>query len=88
MSESIVQVVGVVAGILTSVALLPQVVKVYREKRSEQISIGYLVTLMSGQSLWIVYGILRSDTPVVATNIFSITVSLVMLVLGIKYKDK
>ncbi|HMJ70261.1 MAG TPA: SemiSWEET transporter [Cyclobacteriaceae bacterium] len=88
MSESLVQIVGVVAGILTSVSLLPQVVKVYREKSSEQISIGYIITLMSGLLLWIVYGILRSDTPVIATNVFSISVSVVMLVLGIKYKDK
>jgi len=86
MSDSPQQIIGIAAGILTSVALIPQVVKVYREKKSEQISIGYVCVLMCGQALWIVYGIVKSDIPVVATNIFSLTVSIVMMVLGIKYK--
>jgi MtN3 and saliva related transmembrane protein len=86
MSESSQQIIGIIAGILTSVALIPQVVKVYREKKSEQISIGYVIVLMAGQAMWIVYGFVKSDIPVVATNIFSLGVSIVMIVLGIKYK--
>lgn len=88
MNDTWSQIVGITAGILTSVALLPQVIKIYREKKSEQISIGYLVVLMAGQSLWIVYGIMKSDIPVVGTNIFSISVSVLTIILGIKYKSR
>jgi MtN3 and saliva related transmembrane protein len=86
--DSFVQIVGIGAGFFTSVSLLPQVFKVYREKRAEQISIAYLITLMTGLGLWVVYGFLRSDIPVIVTNIFSLAVSIVMTVLGLKYKHR
>lgn len=86
MSDFLQQTIGIVAGILTSVALIPQVVKVYREKKSEQISIGYVIVLTCGQALWIVYGVVKSDIPVITTSIFALSVSIVLMVLGIKYK--
>jgi MtN3 and saliva related transmembrane protein len=86
MNESAIQWVGVAAGVLTSVSLLPQVIKIQREKKADDISIPYLVTLLAGLCLWIVYGSLREDIPVIATNIFSTLVSVVAIVLGLKYK--
>lgn len=86
MNESTIQWFGIAAGVLTSVSLLPQVVKIQKEKKAESISIPYLLTLLSGLCLWIVYGFLRKDTPVIATNIFSMLVSVVTIVLGLKYK--
>ena len=88
MSESTIQWIGIAAGTLTSIALLPQVFKIYREKKADNISIPYLVILFAGLALWIVYGISRSDIPVIATNIFSALVSIVTLVLGVKYKKQ
>jgi MtN3 and saliva related transmembrane protein len=86
MSETGIQWVGIAAGVLTSVALLPQVIKIQREKKANDISISYLATLFSGLCLWVVYGFLRQDIPVIATNIFSMIVSVVTIVLGLKYK--
>lgn len=87
MSETAIQWIGVVAGVLTSVSLLPQVIKIQREKKADAISIPYLVTLIAGLTVWIVYGFLREDIPVIATNIFSMLVSVVTIVLGLKYKN-
>lgn len=88
MSEATIQWFGIAAGVLTSVSLLPQVVKIEKEKKADDISIPYLLTLFSGLCLWIVYGFLRMDIPVIATNIFSMLVSVVTIVLGLKYKKK
>lgn len=88
MSESNIQLIGIAAGVLTSAALLPQLYKIKREKRSDDISIGYLITLLSGPCLWITYGSLRKDIPVIVTNIFSMLVSVATIVLGVKYKKK
>lgn len=87
MDDLWIEILGIVAGILTSVSLIPQVVKVYREKKSEQISVPFILILMSGQVLWISYGIAKKDIPVIATNIFSMIVSIVTLILGIRYKS-
>jgi MtN3 and saliva related transmembrane protein len=82
------QIVGIVAGILTASSLLPQVIKTLKEKKAAEVSKGMLITLMSGVALWIYYGILREDMPIIVTNCFSLMVNIAMMVLRIKYGDK
>jgi MtN3 and saliva related transmembrane protein len=80
------QVVGIAAGICTSVSLIPQLVKLIREKKAEDISLFYLIILFIGIALWIWYGVLRDDVPIIATNGFSLAVNALVIVLGIRYK--
>ena len=80
--------VGIIAGILTATSMLPQVIKVFKEKKAEDISLLMLIVLLSGIALWIVYGIMRNDLPIIATNAFSLLVNLVLMVLRIKYKKR
>ena len=80
--------VGIIAGVLTASSMLPQVIKVFKEKKAEDISLLMLIVLLSGISLWIVYGVMRKDMPIIATNAFSLLVNLVLIVLRIKYKKK
>jgi MtN3 and saliva related transmembrane protein len=80
--------VGIVAGLFTATSLLPQLIKLIREKKAEDISLFFLVILFCGVGLWIWYGILREDIPIIATNSFSLLVNVSMIVLGIKYKKE
>jgi MtN3 and saliva related transmembrane protein len=80
--------VGIIAGVFTAVSLLPQLIKLIREKKAEDISLFFLIILFFGLGLWIWYGILRDDLPIIATNAFSLLVNLLMIILGIKYKRK
>ncbi|GAB4091831.1 SemiSWEET family sugar transporter [Flaviaesturariibacter terrae] len=82
------QIVGIVAGILTATSLLPQVIKTLKEKKAEDVALGMLITLMGGVALWIVYGFLRKDLPIIVTNCFSLLVNILMMVLRVKYGDK
>lgn len=77
---------GIIAGIFTSVSLLPQLIKIIKEKQVEDLSIGMFVTLMVGLSLWVVYGIMRNDMPIIITNSFSVFLNCFILVLRFKYK--
>ena len=86
MSDKYIQVLGIVAGIFTAVSLLPQLVKLIKTRRAEDISIFYLVILFIGVTLWIAYGFFRKDIPIIATNIFTFALNLAILVLGIRYK--
>jgi MtN3 and saliva related transmembrane protein len=81
-----VQIIGIVAGILTASSLIPQVVKTIKEKKAEDVSILMLFTLQAGIILWIVYGIKRDDFPIIITNSFSLLVNITMVVLRFKYK--
>lgn len=82
------QIIGLAAGILTSSSLIPQLVKTIKEKKAEDISLFFLLTLMAGIGLWIVYGFKRDDYPIMITNAFSLLVNLSLLVMSIKYKKE
>ncbi|MCW3073677.1 MAG: hypothetical protein JWP69_746 [Flaviaesturariibacter sp.] len=82
------QILGLAAGICTASSLLPQVIKTLKEKKADEVSLVMLFVLLTGVSLWIVYGIKKDDLPIIATNCFSLLVNLVMISLRIKYKNR
>ncbi len=79
--------VGIVAGILTSISMLPQLIKMIKEKEVDDVSIPMLLVLFSGILLWVVYGYLQKDMPVLITNSFSVLVNLVTIIIRFKYKN-
>ncbi len=81
-----IQLVGIVAGIFTSTSLMPQLIKTFKTKTAEEISLVMLITLMLGIGLWIYYGILRKDLPIIITNGFSFMLNVIIIVLRVKYK--
>jgi MtN3 and saliva related transmembrane protein len=78
--------VGIAAGIFTSASLLPQLIKLLKEKKSQDISMFFLFILLVGLALWVWYGVIKKDIPIIATNSFSIVINLLMIIYGIKYK--
>ena len=82
---SITQIVGIVAGVLTAISMLPQLIKMVKEKKAEDVSITMLLVLMAGLATWIAYGILRQDWPIIVTNSFSLLVSITTAILRVKY---
>ena len=78
--------VGIGAGILTSVSLLPQLFKIIKAKKADDISYFMFCTLIIGLSGWIYYGLLKDDYPIILTNSFSVLVNLLIIIFTIKYK--
>ena len=85
---SISQYVGIAAGILTGISLIPQLIKIVREKKKESVSIGMLVVLLAGLCGWIWYGVLKKDYPIIITNAFSLLTNISILILSFIYKRK
>ena len=85
---SYIEVLGLVAGAFTSFSQLPQLIKTVKEKEAKSLSIGMMITLMAGLGLWIYYGFLRKDIPIIITNSFSEFINLLLLFFSIKYKKK
>ncbi|NEQ30922.1 MAG: hypothetical protein F6K04_07955 [Leptolyngbya sp. SIO4C5] len=73
---------GLIAGSLTTIAYLPQLVKTWKTKSAEDISWGMLITLCLGISLWLVYGSYIHDLPVICANV--VTLALASIILGLK----
>ena len=80
------QLIGICAGILTSCSMLPQLIKIMKEKKADDVSLLMILVLLAGLSLWTTYGIMREDWPIIITNSFSIVVNVLLLIFRIKYK--
>jgi MtN3 and saliva related transmembrane protein len=76
---------GLAAGFLTSIAVIPQVVRTWRIKHARDISIWQPLLLLVGMLLWFCYGLLLGDTPLIAANAFSISCYLLLLGMKIVY---
>ncbi|TKK67215.1 hypothetical protein FC093_15130 [Ilyomonas limi] len=82
------EIIGIIAGVFTAASLLPQLIKTIKEKDASGISTVMLLVLITGISLWVYYGFLKKDIPIIATNIFSDLVNLTLLFFSIKYKKE
>ena len=80
--------IGIAAGVLTAISLIPQLFKIIREKKAEDISLVMLGVLLAGVGLWIYYGILKEDYPIIFTNSFSFLVNILTIVFGAIYKKR
>ncbi|QSZ66613.1 hypothetical protein RJ40_03420 [Methanofollis aquaemaris] len=63
--------IGFCAGLLTTVSFLPQVIRTLRTRSAHDFSALMLILLFAGLTLWFVYGALRDDAAIVATNGFT-----------------
>lgn len=78
--------IGTIAGVLVSISMLPQLYKLLKAKKAEDVSTYMLIILLSGVALWIYYGILKHEIPIIATNAFSFLLNSAILGCAIKYK--
>ena len=84
--NNIILITGITAGILTAVSMMPQIFKTIKTKKAEHISPVMLIILIAGVSLWVVYGCIKNDWPIILTNSFSAFVNTCMLFLRWRYK--
>ncbi len=78
--------IGIAAGIFTGISMLPQLIKIIREKKAENISFVMLIVLMLGLAGWVWYGIRKEDLPLIFTNSFSFCVNALVVFFSIIYK--
>jgi MtN3 and saliva related transmembrane protein len=79
-------IIGIAAGVFTAASMLPQLIKLIKEKKAEDISLPMLFILFSGLCLWIWYGSLKGDLAIIGTNAFSLVINILVLIFSIKYK--
>lgn len=79
------QVIGFIAATCTTISFLPQVVKSWKTRETKDLSLPMCALLTAGIAMWLVYGILRSDPPVIIANIISGLFTGSLLFLKIKY---
>jgi len=81
------EVIGILAGFLTIISFLPQVVKIWIKKDVSSVSFLMYFLFCLGAFLWIIYGVLIDSPPVIIYNIISFILSLSTLILRKILKD-
>lgn len=74
---------GLVAGALTTIAFVPQVLKIWKSKHANDISLATFAIFSSGVALWFFYGLHIGSWPIVLAN--GVTFALAMLILILKW---
>ncbi len=75
---------GYLAAICTTIAFIPQAIKVYKSKHTRDISIGMFLLMNAGLIFWLIYGILILSYPIILAN--AVTIIFVLYILFMKVK--
>ena len=80
-----IDIIGFIAGTLTTLSLLPQMIKSWKTKSTADVSFGWLIMLVSGAVLWEVYGFFIWSLPLIATNLATFILAILILILKLKH---
>ena len=81
-----IQILGMLAGTITSITFLPQVIKVWKSRSAKDLSLVMLVLLMAGVSLWLVYSLVIIDVYVIYTNSMVLIMTFIFLCFKLNVK--
>lgn len=81
-----VTIIGLLASGFTAISLFPQLCKIMKEKKVENISLLMLISLLIGLIFWILYGVFKQDYILIVSNGFSLILNVITTVLIIQYK--
>ena len=80
-----IEILGLIAGVITSAGFIPQLFKGYKTKKLDDVSYFMPLVLAIGMSLWFFYGYLINSIAVMVANAFSIACSIILILLKKKY---
>ncbi len=85
---NLVDILGLTAGTLTTIAFVPQVLKIWVSKSAEDVSYRMFAVFSLGVVLWLAYGIALSAWPIVITNVVTLGLSVLVLLLKHRYRTR
>ena len=78
--------IGYIAGTLTTISFLPQVIRTWKMRETKDFSLAMLLLFATGILLWTVYGIWTESLPVILANVITFLLIIVLLAMKIKYR--
>ena len=83
-----IEAIGFIAGTLTTLAFVPQVIATWKSRSGEGMSMATLLPFTAGVGLWIVYGVLDRATPVIVFNTITFALGLALLVMKRRFSGR
>jgi MtN3 and saliva related transmembrane protein len=85
MDPFLIKLLGFAAATCTAVAYAPQFIKVWKTRSTEDISLGMFLVMVLGLALWLAYGLLSGDAPLIASNAVTMLLAGGILVMKLRY---
>lgn len=82
-----IQILGLAAGSLTTASFLPQVIKTWKTRSAKDLSLGMFLLFCLGVALWLAYGIIVKDIPVIAANMVTLLLASTLLFFKLRFKE-
>ncbi len=81
---TVVKLLGYAAATCTTVAFVPQVLHIWRTRQTRDVSLGMFAVMTAGVLMWLIYGLVIHDRPLVAANGTTFVLSLTILVMKLR----
>ena len=82
-----IKILGLVAGSLTTISFLPQVIKTWQTRSAKDLSMVMFSVFCLGTLLWLTYGILIESSPIIIANAVTLVLSSILLFFKLRFKD-
>ena len=82
-----IQLLGLAAGACTTIAFLPQVIKTWKSRSAKDLSLSMFSIFCLGVTLWLVYGFMVNDVPVIAANLLTLMLASTLLFFKLRFKN-
>jgi MtN3 and saliva related transmembrane protein len=83
----IVKIIGLLAGILTTISFLPQVIQTWKTKSAKDLSLPMFLIFFLGTILWLIYGIMIDSLPVTIANAVTMVLAFILLIFKLIFKE-
>lgn len=81
-----IEIIGYLAGAMTTISFLPQVIQVWKTRSTKDLSIVMFLLFSLGLVLWLIYGISVQQLPIILANGFTLMMALIIIIFKIIYK--
>jgi MtN3 and saliva related transmembrane protein len=79
-------IIGYAAGFLTTIAFIPQAWKIWKTHSAKDVSLPTFVAFTIGVVLWLTYGIMKTEPPMILWNGVTLVFAAAILVMKVKFK--
>jgi MtN3 and saliva related transmembrane protein len=82
-----IQTIGLIAAFCTTISILPQVIKTWKSGSAKDLSLGMFSFFCTGVALWLLYGIMMKDLPIILANLLTLILSSTLLFFKLRFRN-
>ena len=83
-----VEILGLIAASCTTISFVPQVIKTYKMKSGAGISMGMYFLFLGGVMLWLIYGLLIKNWPIILSNIITLSLGISIVIMTLVFAGR